>query len=148
TKEKAPFLELTGNVDPLPDTYVLRTVAIERLTRDVADHRRSLMEAAALVGALRSCPPELQKLSDSFRSAGPPLTFVPKTEDECICTSVVWQVYWSYPDRAEAQAELARFEAQLQEEIRLHGEIRLADPKSLRAEAQRLIDEARSAQPE
>jgi hypothetical protein len=108
----------------------VRSVARAQLAREAADGRRTLLEAAALYRELNRLPPPTA--APRYVDPRGPLARLPlETEEALLCRQVV-----IYADSAlreegrdrEAQAAVARLEAEFFAELRAHGTIRLPDP--------------------
>jgi hypothetical protein len=132
-------------LEGFPEAVILRDLAKKRIAREVADGRRSLVEAAALFGALNRHPPQVPPL-DLLDTLPWALSVPAHTEDERLCRQVVQWVEGlrlsGLPDSAEAA--VARLNAEYQQELRRHGAIRLPDPSTL-PPAQELLDQTRAA---
>jgi hypothetical protein len=111
--------------EQVPEAVILRILAKQHLVREVAARRQPILEAAALFRELNRLPPALHP-ADHPSLAG-------RSEEELLCRQVI--AYVAEPDcnwpEAAAQATVARLEAELQEELRRHGAIRLPDPAGL-----------------
>jgi hypothetical protein len=126
------------------ETAVLRPLAKRLLAREIADGRRSLVEAAALFGALNRLPPEtpeLALLDDNHWALSDPV----HSEDERLCRQVIqWVEALRITDSPEyADAAVARLIAEFREERRRHGAIRLPDP-SPPVPVHELLEQARA----
>ena len=143
--ERVPRAETETFAETLSETAALRTCAKQRIAREAADGRRSLVEAAALFGALNRFPPETPALSllDTHHWA---LSAPVHTEDERLCRQVVQWVsgFWLSEGPEYAAAAVARLNAEFREELCRHGAIRLPDPSGLPT-AQELLEQARVA---
>jgi hypothetical protein len=124
--------ETEALAEGFPETVVLRVAAKRQIAREVAAGRRSLVEAAALFGALNRLPPETARLSlsDAYPS---PLSAPAQTEDERLCRQVIeWVDYMLRTESDErAAAGVARLNEEFQENLRRHGTVRLPDPSAL-----------------
>jgi hypothetical protein len=117
-------------------------MAKRQAAREVIAGRLSLVQAAALFGALNSLPPEGPKLSAIDPHVRPPRV-PPRTDEERLCWHVIGYVKAELdgePDRA--RAVVARLEAQLEEQRCQQGGLRLPDPPS-RVRFQKLLQRAR-----
>ncbi len=119
-----------------PETVPLRVLAKQLLAREAAEGRRSLLEAAALYGALNRIPPETAPVAPELQSLFAPKLSAPlpgDTEEERLCQQVIAHLNAVLSDQplSERQAAVDRLEAQFREELRRHGGIRLPDPSSL-----------------
>src|SRR5262245_8272700 len=86
---------------PVPEIVPLRLRVKEQLTREVADGRRTLFEAAALFGELNRLPPESAKPTRIVSLVNIPVD----TEEGWLCRQVVEGVRVALhrePDRAAA----------------------------------------------
>jgi hypothetical protein len=105
------------STEKLCERVACRVFAKELLTREVIAGRRSLFEAAALFGALNQLPP--LAWASPGPAAGP-------TDEERLCRQVIARVAGALFERpAEAKAVTERLEAELSEELRKRGVIRL-----------------------
>jgi hypothetical protein len=110
------------------DTRHLRWVAKELIAREVADGRRSLVEAAALYGALNRLPPATRELVREDVGDSP-LHAPVRTDEERLCRQVVRWVQRLFLDTPEqARQAVARLEAELVEAQARPGGLRLPDP--------------------
>ena len=126
----------------VPETFVLRVVAKRQVARQVSAGRLSLPQAAALFGALNALPPQAADLSKLDPHLRPPQV-APRTDEERLCWQVIRYVaaeLEQQPDRA--RAVVARLEAELEEELRTRGRIRLPNPPSP-AQLQTRLEQAR-----
>src|SRR5262245_43905561 len=133
--------------DAIPDTIVLRVHAKLQIAREVAEGRRSLVEAAALFRELNRLPPAAPDLTlgDGNQSA---LRAPVSTDEDRLCRQVV-----EYVDRVlrkegslESAAETrAGLETEFRAALKSHGVIRLPDPSALTS-VQELLDAARARQ--
>ncbi len=135
----------------LPETVVLRHLARQTLAREAAEGRRSLLEAAALFGALGRLPPEAAPVAPELGSHFAPKLSAPlpgDTEEELLCQQVIAHLNAALDGRplGERQAAVDRLEAQFREELRRHGGIRLPDPSSL-TPVPELLEQVRQALP-
>jgi hypothetical protein len=123
--------------EQVPEAMILRIIAKQHLVREVAAGRQPLLEAAALFRELNRLPPALHP-ADHPSLAG-------RNEEELLCRQVI--AYVAEPDgdwpESAAEAAVARLEAELQEELRRHGAVRLPDPAGL-PPAPELIEQARA----
>jgi hypothetical protein len=127
----------------LSQLITVRILAKNRISRDVIVGRLSLVEAAALFGALNRLPPQATPLSLADRR-GSPLRIPARTEEERLCRQVVEYVRWALveePDRAEDP--VARLNAEFKEELDKQGSIHLPDTSAL-VSAQELLKQARA----
>ena len=125
----------------VPEVVILRLVAKAQLARAVADGRRPLREAAALVRALDRLPPQPARLP---RFACPH-TIPEDNEDGWLCWQVVQCVRAAlFQEPEQAAAVVAGLEADLAEELRSRGFIRLPDPSTLEPVSE-LLERARGA---
>jgi hypothetical protein len=102
------------------EVVLLRTTAKSRIARDVIAGRLSLLQAAALFGALNEVSPQSQ--SESYRCR-----FSQDTDEELLCRQVLGYVGCDLdeePDRREAA--MVRLEADFKEQ-RKNGAIRLSE---------------------
>jgi hypothetical protein len=111
----------------------LRILAKERIAREAAAGARPLVQAAALFRELNRHPPAVV-------AAGHPSLLRGHTEEERLC----WQVIQYATNEAAAAA---RLEAELHEELRRHGAVRLPDPAGLTSAAE-LLEQAWAAMTE
>jgi hypothetical protein len=148
--EWVPFAETEALAEGFPETAVLRTQAKKLLAREVAEGRRSLVEAAALFGALNRLPPVTPELSCLDNSGFHWVLSAPvHTEEERLCRQVVqWVDGFRLSDSPEyAAAAVARLEAEFREELRRQGAIRLPDASGLPT-ARELLERARATMTE
>jgi hypothetical protein len=128
---------------PFPETVLLRALVKVEIAQDVIAGRRTLLEAAALFGALNQLPPVPKPIRIE------PFPYFPvDSEDEWLCWQVlehVRVVLQEDPDRAKVAA--ARLEGEFWEERSRHGEVRLPDPSSLTPIAE-LLQQARAVKRE
>jgi hypothetical protein len=111
-----------------PEAVTLRAAAYEQVARDVADGRRSLLEAAGLFRALNRLPPTVDQPPRDV----PPLTIPIDTEVARLCRQVVaWVPASLHAEPARAAAAVAQLEAEFFADLRAHGEVRLPDPAVL-----------------
>jgi hypothetical protein len=133
-----------GEAEPLPEIVASRLIAKGQIAEDVAAGRRSLVEAAALFGALNRLPPLAP--DPALREWYPPPLRVPiRTDEERLCQQVadwVTRRFWEKGPAREAEV-VVRLEAEFREERRAHGAIRLPDPSAL-TPVQELLDAARA----
>jgi hypothetical protein len=118
---------------PAVDVPGLRSAARERLAREeVADGRRPLLEAAALLRELDRVEPALDPPRPDL---GPPLSvpFPASTEAEAYCLQVARWAYLVLQDESPDRAAevVARLAAEVREEARTRGAVRLPDPATL-----------------
>jgi hypothetical protein len=147
--ESIPTTETEASVAVVPKTAFLRFIAKKLIAREVAEGQRSLLEAAALFGALNRLPPETPELSPQDNSTyGWVLNDPVRTEDERLCRQVVqWVDAFRLSDPPEyAAAAVARLLAEYRE-LHQHGAVRLPDPPTLPS-AQELLERARKAMTE
>ena len=126
------------------DTAILRLVAKRLIAREAADGRRSLVEAAALFGALNRLPPEPTLAPPPLAH---PLTQLPgRTDEELLCQHVIASAGAVLHDESPGEVEeaVARLEAEFWEELHRHGALRLPDPSGLPS-AHELLEQARKA---
>jgi hypothetical protein len=105
-----------------------RVHAKELVVGELLAGKRTLFEAAALFGALNQLVPPLQDRPESAeaRGAGGP------TVEERLCRQVIVWVAGALSERpAEAKAVTERLEAELSEELRERGAIRLPSASSV-----------------
>jgi hypothetical protein len=126
-----------------PTTMALRIVAKYRVARDVIAGRFSLLEGAALFGALNQVSPRAPELS--LLDVQESLLDVPgRTGEERLCRQLILYAGWELaaePDRA--RAVVARMKADFNQELWQEGSIRLPDSSSL-VTAQELLEQARA----
>ncbi len=149
--EPAPAVmsELGSAGERLPDLVALRLAAKNLIAREVVDGRRSLVETAALFGALNRLPPESPR--PALQDVGPPVRparartgqercvyppawpFPVRTGDEWLCRQVVYWVDRLLNEEAPGRTDevLARLEAEYGEELHRHGAVRLPDSESV-----------------
>jgi hypothetical protein len=123
--------------EQISEVVILRILAKQHLTSEVAAGRQPLLEAAALFRELNRLPPALHPV-DHPSLAG-------RSEDELLCRHVIAYVAardGDWPESA-AEAAVARLEAELQEELRRHGAIHLPDPAGLPS-APELLEQTRA----
>lgn len=128
--------------EPSVEILALRPLAKCCIAHDVIEGRFSLLEAAALFGALNRIPPHAPNpsLLDLHPS---PLSLPARTDEERLCRHVVEYVGWELgkePDRAAVAVR--RLEAEFTDELCRNGFIQLPDPASL-VPVQKLLDEAK-----
>jgi hypothetical protein len=109
-------------IEPLSEVWPLRILAKRHIAREAAAGTRSLVQAATLFRKLNRHPPAVVPADH------PSLTG--RTEDERLCWQVIGYVT-NEEDWPEAATAAARLEAELQEELRRHGAVRLPDPAGL-----------------
>jgi hypothetical protein len=133
--DPSPWYEVVE--EQVSETPVLRILAKQHLVREVAGGRQPLLEAAALFRELNRLPPALHP-ADHPSLAG-------HSEEELLCRQVI--AYVAEPDgdwpESAAEAAVARLEAELQEELRRHGAVRLPDPAGL-PPAPELLEQTRA----
>jgi hypothetical protein len=128
----------------VPDARQLRWVAKELIAREVADGRRSLVEAAALYGALNRLPPATRELNwedeDDSRLHAPA-----QTNEERLCRQVIRWVQRLLHDTPErARQTVARLEVEFVEAQARLGGLRLPDPARVEP-IEELLGRVRSA---
>jgi hypothetical protein len=134
-----------GEAEPSPEIVASRLIAKGQIAEDVAAGRRSLVEAAALFGALNRLPPLAPDPTLRDEWYPPPLRVPIRTNAERLCRQVAdWVTprLWEKDPAREAEV-VARLEAEFREELRAHGAIRLPDPSAL-TPVQELLDAARA----
>src|SRR5262249_13319841 len=115
----------------LCDILSLRIAAKQRIARGVLADRFSLLEAAALFGALNRQPPQAPDLSLSD-GPGSRLGLRKRTDEERLCRQVVDYVGRIIAeDPKQTEAVLKRLEAEFEEELGRQGRIILPEPTSL-----------------
>jgi hypothetical protein len=114
------------------ELIALRIVAKNRIAREVIAHRLSLVQAAALFGALDRLPPP---------ALNPPRSVPAATEEERLCRQVVVYVRSLVAERDRAAA-LARLDAEFKAERDKGDLIHLSDESSL-PPVQELLEQAR-----
>ena len=128
--------------EPVASVVALRIAAKYRVARDVIAGRFSLLEGAALFGALNEVSPRAPELSlfrvhDSVRD-------VPgRTEEERLCRQVITYAGWELlaePERANAV--VGRLKADFNAKLCQGGAIQLPDSSSLPT-VQELLEDAR-----
>jgi hypothetical protein len=125
---------------PAPETVPLRLVVKGQLAREVADGRRSLVEAAALFRALNRRPPARGQPPEIVTHVHIPMD----TEAGWLCRQVAEHVGVALHEEPErAAAAVARLEAEFVAELRAHGAIRLPDPATLEP-VEELLAQARA----
>jgi hypothetical protein len=131
----APWDEVAD--EQISEVVILRILAKQHLTSEVAAGRQPLLEAAALFRELNRLPPALHP-ADHPSLAG-------RSEEELLCRQVIAYVAARDGDWPESAAEVAvaRLEAELREELRRHGAIHLPDPACLPS-APELLEQTRS----
>jgi hypothetical protein len=110
------------------EAQALRLVAKDRIARDTADGRVSLLEAAALFRELNRLPPARGKPPEIVTRVHIPMD----TEAGWLCRQVAEHVHVALreePDRAEAA--VARLEAEFRAVSRAAGALRLPDASAL-----------------
>ena len=137
--------ESDGAVQPLPseakgqavpEILALRIGAKNHIADEVIAGRLSLVQAAALFGALNPIPPQCEMASWSF-------CFPAATEEELLCRQVLHWVGWALAEEQDRrEATLARLEAELMEELGTGRTVRLPDPLTL-VPVQKLLQQAR-----
>jgi hypothetical protein len=124
------------------DVYVLRIRAKDRIVRDLALGRYSLLEAAALFRELDRVPPEATYPARPHPA--PALQLVSPTEDERYCAAVITYarnaLLGSEPERAQALTE--RLVAEFWAERCGRGEVRLPEVTT-REPVRELLERAR-----
>lgn len=127
----------------LPEILTLRIDAKDRIAKQVIAGQLSLIQAAALFGALNRLSPQSVEPPRSDLHASR-LGFPAHTDDERLCQQVV---LWVDAELAEAtdvrEATLLRLKAEFQEELRKEGRVRLPDPLTL-VSVQELLGRAQS----
>jgi hypothetical protein len=127
----------------LPTTLVLRIGAKHQIVGDVIDGRLTLVQAAALFGALNRLPPESMKpsLSDVYPSH---VRLRAHTDEEWLCEQVVHWVSFELADRQDLRdATVARLEAEFKEALGNEGMVRLPDPLTV-VPVQELLERAKA----
>jgi hypothetical protein len=126
-----------------PD-FLAAAAAKDRLARDAAAGRRSLVEAAALFRALDGRRPAAA-LPPPADPADRPLRIPAGTAAGRRCRQVALYAYVAlWPQGpGEAAAAVARLEAEFFAEVRAHGELRLPDPAALEP-VEELLRQARA----
>jgi hypothetical protein len=138
--DEPPLPVFSGlNREPITDALSLRIVAKFRIARNVIAGRFSLLQGAALFGALNRVPAQSAKLS----VFDPQVSRIrPHTDQERLCRQVVDYVASELaedPDRQETV--VAHLEAVFMDELERHGTIQLPDP-SCSVSVERLLEEA------
>jgi hypothetical protein len=129
--------------EPAVDGLALRIVAKYRVVRDVIAGRFSLLEGAALFGALNRMPPQSASLSLLDRQS-PRLGFHPHTNEERLCRQVMEFVVHELAEEPDRQkTALARLQAEFRAELRMQRNIQLPDPSRLFS-VEELLEEARA----
>jgi hypothetical protein len=127
---------------PISAVLPLRILSKEQIAWEVAAGRRSLVEAAALFGALNRVVPAAPGLvtHDNYYSD---LQVPVRTDEERLCQQVVdWVAGILQRERpGQTQGVVARLTAEFHWERRRHGAIRLPDPATVpgAAEILRLV---------
>jgi hypothetical protein len=133
-----------------PDIVPLRIEAKRLIARDAAGGRRTLVEAAALFGALNRLPPPAARLPDYDPDVSHSYLHIPmRTEEERLCRQVVafaWVALGDGPP-GRAREAVARLEAEFFAELRARGTIRLPAPPPPEP-VEELLRQARAALPE
>ena len=125
-----------------PETAALRVIAKEQIARAAAAGRRSLVESAALFGALNRLPPAVAEPPPGWYDSSLPIPA--DTEADRLCRQVVAWVRVALHDEPDrAAAAVARLEAEYFEELCERGAVRLPDPSSL-TPVQELLEQART----
>jgi hypothetical protein len=110
------------------EAQALRLVAKDRIARDAADGRVSLLEAAALFRELNKLPPAPARPTRVDSSLNIPAD----TEEAWLCRQVAAHVRVALrSDPARAEAAVARLEDEFFAELRAHGALRLPDAATL-----------------
>jgi hypothetical protein len=135
---------------PLPELYLLRILAKDRIVADLALDRCRLLDAIALFRQLDRIPPAVNYPAGP--PPDPPLELPSPTETERYC---LWAITYarnslskSQPDRFEAVTR--RLVAEFWAERRKHGEIRLPEapsPESVHQLLERARDDSARGQP-
>ncbi len=126
----------------VPGILPLRIGAKNHIVDEVITGRLSLVQAAALFGALNRLPPHSMKtpLSDLCTVH---LRFPAHTDEEWLCQQVLGWVGWALAEEQDRrEATLARLEAEFKEELGTEGTVRLPDPLTL-VPVQKLLEQAR-----
>jgi uncharacterized NAD(P)/FAD-binding protein YdhS len=132
---------------PAPDGVGLRSEAKRIIACEVASGQWSLVETAALFGALNRLSPMAPELS---LQDNPPFSWVLSdpvhTEEERLCRQVVqWVDVLRRTESPEyVDAAVARLTAQFRQELQTRGAIRLPDPSSLES-FENLLNRARAS---
>jgi hypothetical protein len=140
--EEAPQAVFSDpNREPTTDALSLRIVAKSRIARDLIAGRFSLLQGAALFGALNRVPAQSAKLSvlDAQVSR---LGVRPRTDQERLCRQVIDYVASALaadPDRQETA--VAHLEAVFMDELHRQGTIQLPDVSWL-VSVEQLLEEA------
>jgi len=141
--EPAGSVKYQPDAQPIPGVVALRIAAKYGVARDVIAGKLSLLQGAALFGALNQVPPLAPTLSSvgvPERSLGVPA----RTEEEQLCSQVINYVGLQLAEEPErAKAALARLKADFKEKLRTEGSIRLPDASSL-VSVQELLQLARA----
>jgi hypothetical protein len=126
----------------LPEILALRIGAKYQIVGDVIAGRLSLVQAAALFGALNQLPPESQpSLLDRYASRP---RFPAHTDEELLCQQVVQWVSSELADEQDRlEATVARLEAEFKEALGKEETVRLPDPLTL-VPVQKLLEQARA----
>jgi hypothetical protein len=138
----ASLVSQTKELD-FQEVVALRSTAREQIAREVIAGRLSLVQAAALFGALNRIPPQSPNLSVVDMHASR-LRIRARTDNERLCRQVVECVgseLATEPDRE--QAAVARLQAEFKEELRKTGTIRLPDPLTVMP-VEQLLEQARA----
>lgn len=94
---------------------LLRTTAKDQIGRDVIAGRLSLVQAAALFGALNRIPPQPQSTSWRFR-------FPADTEEERLCRQILQCLSNELAEESDRrEATIARLEGDFKEDLRTRG---------------------------
>ncbi len=140
-----PFQPLSSEAQgqALPEILPLRIGAKHQIVGDVIAGRLTLVQAAALFGALNQLPPESMQpsLSDLCPSR---LRFPAHTDEERLCQQVVQWVSFELADEQDRlEATVGRLEAEFKEALHKEGTVRLPDPLTL-VPVQKLLAQTRA----
>jgi hypothetical protein len=130
-----------ADMEPVTEALVLRILAKFHIARSVIEGRFSLVQSAALFGALNQIPPQSLELSllDSQTSKLCPRA---RTDEERLCRQVIDFVITELagePDRQEVAVALLK--AEFRDQLHRESGIQLPDPSSL-VSVEGLLEEA------
>jgi hypothetical protein len=121
------------------DVPIIRSVAKRRVAEDLIGNRRTLWEAAALFRQINNYP-QTTPACHLPELGAQPMTFIPRTEEECLVVQVINYVDMLYHDNPRRQEEVLRLEKILLDQLERSSVLPLPDPASLVAIEELLLE--------